>query len=318
MTGDNAGPEGADPLSAPFRVLSTLVQSAGIAARPVAREPVHVWELSAVERIRLDDGTTFILKTADTPFTREAEVIVHASHHGVPVPTLRSVHRDPQGWLAMLMDDLGEMPEEDAPRDVGAQAAVQVHACPAMDGLPFLDAAALAALPGQALASLQQLRDTGRWTDNADVSALLEQLAEVGEQRARGTDVGPFGLCHSEFHPTSLHTGPKGTTILDWARAFNGPGLLDLASWEDTPKPLDTDALAAMIRAYVATGGTVSALANRGGLPAEVWAGGWHRVWISEWYLQQSLRWIPDPSRDTATQRTVRRHLEEAARCLTG
>ncbi|MEU8799168.1 aminoglycoside phosphotransferase family protein [Spirillospora sp. NPDC048819] len=318
MAGNYTGLEGADPLSAPSQVLSALVLSAGIAARPVAREPLRVWELSAVERIHLDNGATVVLKTADPPFTREAEVIEHAARHGAPVLALLAVNHDPLGRLAMLMEDLGEMPEEDAPLDVGAQAAVRVHACPPMNGLPLLDAAALAALPGQALTSVQQLRDADRWTTATDVQALLEQLAELGEQRARGADIPPFGLCHSEFHPTSLHTGPRGVTVLDWARAFNGPGLLDLASWEDTPKPLDIQALAAMIRAYVAAGGTDSALADRGGLPAEGWAGGWHRVWISEWYLEQSVRWIPDAARDTATQRTVRRHLQEAVRCLTG
>lgn len=318
VAGNDTGPEGADPLSAPSGVLSALVLSAGIAAKPVAREPLHVWALSAVERIHLDDGTTVILKTADAPFTREAEVIEHAARHGAPVPTLLAVSHDPPGRLAMLMEDLGEMPAQDAPLDVGARAAVHVHACPPMDGLPLLDAAALAVLPGQALASLQQLRGADRWTADTDVQALLGRLADVGERRARGADIPPFGLCHSEFHPTSLHTGPRGVRVLDWARAFNGPGLLDLASWEDTPKPLDLDALAAMISAYVAAGGTGSALVERGGLPVEAWAGGWHRVWISEWYLQQSVCWIPDRARDTATQRTVRRHLQEAVRCLTG
>ncbi|GAA0285568.1 hypothetical protein GCM10009527_096970 [Actinomadura nitritigenes] len=105
--------------------------------------------------------------------------------------------------------------------------------------------------------------------------------------------------------------------ILDWARAFTGPGLLDLASWRDTPLPLDVTAIAEMIGAYIAAGGPESAAAERGGLPAEVWAGGWHRVWICEWYLRQRVHWMPDPEADEAIQRVVRRHLTEAEQCLT-
>ena len=45
-----------------------------------------------------------------------------------------------------------------------------------------------------------------------------------------GARLAPYGLCHSEFHPTSLHVGASGWRLLDWARAFRGPGLIDL--WE--------------------------------------------------------------------------------------
>ena len=71
-----------------------------------------------------------------------------------------------------------------------------------------------------------------------------------------------------------------------------------------------------MISAYIAAGGSPAAATDRGGLRAEVWAGGWHRLWIIEWYLQQSVRWMPDPASDAPTQRVVRRHLAEALECL--
>ena len=50
--------------------------------------------------------------------------------------------------------------------------------------------------------------------------------------------VSAFPRCtrvHSEFHPTSLHIGRDGRRLLDFARTFNGPGLLDLASWPPQP-----------------------------------------------------------------------------------
>jgi hypothetical protein len=312
-----AGPDGADPLSAPFGVPSSLLMSAGSTARPVRREPLHVWQMSAVERVYLDDRTTVILKTAAEPFTREADTLRHAAAHDVPVPTvLSSSHLE--GWpLAMLLEDLGEHPEEDAPLTVGARAAVAVHACPPISDLPVMDAAALAQLPMQALDTLEALESQDRWPDAQELRAALEQIAEAAPQRAEGTDIPPYGMCHSEFHPTSLLEKDGTAVILDWARAFTGPGLLDLASWEDTPKPLNLAAITAMLDAYVAAGGTTSALRIRGGLPAAQWAGGWHRMWIAEWYLQQASHWIPDPANDVASQRTVRRHIQEAVQCLT-
>lgn len=317
MAGDDYGPEGADTLSAPSGVLHALITSAGLATRPISREPLHVWDMSAVERVRLADGGSVICKTAREPFTQEAEVLRYAKVHSVPVPAVLAATRTTDGHLAMLLEDLGPAPDEDAPISVGAQAAVQVHRCPPMVGLTALDAAALAALPSRAHRWLEMLRSAGRWTNTAEIRQLLERLDAVSERRAQGVDIPPYGLCHSEFHPTSLHVGATGVKILDWARAFNGPGLLDLASWEDTPKQLDTEAMARMIRAYIAAGGSEHAAAERGGLPAEEWAGGWHRVWICEWYLQQCVRWMPDPANDAATQHAVLRHLTEAVRCLT-
>ncbi|MBO2465382.1 phosphotransferase [Actinomadura violacea] len=305
-------------MSAPSPVLSSLLASSPLRARrAVSREPIHVWALSAVERVHLDNGGTVILKSAIAPFTGEADVLQYAGRHGVPVPDVLAVSRRDDAHLSMLLEDLGEHPAEDASLPQGAAAAVAIHACPPMGGLPVLDARELASLPGRALGALARLQQAGRWSDAADIRRLLTELAEVAEARSAGAATPPFGMCHSEFHPTSLHTGPSGLRVLDWARAFTGPGLLDLASWRDTPLPLDVAAIAEMIGAYIAAGGPESAAAERGGLPAEVWAGGWHRVWICEWYLQQCVRWMPNPEADEATQRVVRRHLTEAKECLT-
>ena len=309
VAGNSPGQKGAGSGPAPVPALSELLRSSPLRGRRlVRREPIHVWEMSAVERLHLDDGGTVILKSAAAPFTAEARILEHAARHGVPVPeVLSAVVSD--DLLTMLLEDLGEPPEQDPPVDAGAYAATLVHACPPMSELPLMDAPGLAALPSRALATLTSLQKTGRWDGAEGIAQMLERLVDVADKRAAGTDTPPFGMCHSEFHPTSLHTGPAGLRILDWARAFTGPGLLDLASWRDTPLPLDVGAIATMIKAYIDAGGAPSAGTRRGGLPAEVWAGGRHRVWICDWYLQQSLHWMPDPEQDEATQRAVRRHL---------
>ncbi|WP_329090120.1 hypothetical protein [Streptosporangium sp. NBC_01469] len=105
---------------------------------------------------------------------------------------------------------------------------------------------------------------------------------------ATGPGHAPIRLCHSEFPPSSLHIGENGGRVLDLARAFNGPGLLDLTSRPGTTDPADPSRVRDLIESHVAIGGRSDALARRGGLTAEAWALGRHRVWIVEWFLDQA------------------------------
>jgi hypothetical protein len=122
-------------------------------------------------------------------------------------------------------------------------------------------------------------------------------------------------LCHSEFHPTSLFITTNGWRLLDFARTFVGPGLLDLASWHGTLDAPDTARLAAFLDLYIQAGGATSTLNDRGGLPAPAWALGWHRLWVAEWFSEQVERgWAAaDPSGWT---QAIERHTLEAAELL--
>lgn len=179
----------------------------------------------------------------------------------------------------MVIEDLGEPVREASDTD-GVVAAVALHAADPMPMLPVVDDDALAALPALALGHLKRLRENGRWAEGTD--DMLDALAASAAKRAEGATTGPWGLVHSEFHPTRLHIGVDGWHLLDFARAFNGPGLLDLASWHGTIDEADPARLRAFIEAYVAAGGNPGALAERGGLAPEAWALGWHRVWAIE------------------------------------
>ncbi|OHV50402.1 aminoglycoside phosphotransferase family protein [Frankia sp. B2] len=276
-----------------------------------ARTSIRAWVLSSVERVSIPGGGTAIFKHAREPFTGEADVLQHLQAQGLPIPRiLAEVRREHD--LGMLLEDLGE-PVRDATEADGAAAAVTVHAGTPPAGLTTLDRAALAALPGRARASLDVLRARGRWVDAAGLDKLLERLAGVAFDLADGAETPPFGLCHSEFHPTSVHIGLSGWRLLDWARAFVGPGLLDLASWQGTTGPADLTALQRLIQSYIRAGGTPEAATPRAGLPAAAWAMGWHRLWIISWYLEQATTWINDPSQDPFVESVVRRHLNEAA-----
>ncbi|MFD4531472.1 phosphotransferase family protein [Kitasatospora sp. NPDC058397] len=294
-------------------ILADICSSTGH-TQPV-REKVRVWGMSGVERLRFDNGCTAIYKYAVEPFDGEAQILRAASRAGIPVPqVIGSIVRE--GTLGMMIEDLGEPIREAGDTD-GVVAAVALHATPTAGSLPVMDEAALAALPELMLGHLSRLREAGRWTaDTADIAAMLEALAASASKRASGAEIAPFGWVHSEFHPTSLHLGEDGWCLLDFARAFTGPGLLDLASWHGTLDDSDPVRLRNFIEAYVATGGAKDALAERGGLTAEHWALGWHRVWAVEWFMEQAIKWINDPSSDPLYTEVVRRHLATAIRLL--
>ena len=279
---------------------------------------LHRRDLSGVDRLHVYDehgARTVIFKYAAAPLTTtEAATLQWLAHHQLPVPhLLASEHLG--SALGLLLQDLGDPIREPTLTDA-ARAAVVAHRAPPVAGTAVLDTARLADLPARCNRLLRQLQDAGRWTAATDVADQLGALEEVAHQRAAGAELAPWGTCHSGFHPTSLHIGAHGWRLLDWARTFTGPGLLDLASWQGTRQPPDVDALDTLIDAYAAAGGDERVAFTRAGLPPARWALGWHRVWIIDWYLEQCTTWVADLSRDKDYQHAVRRHLAEALHFL--
>ncbi|MEU5111460.1 aminoglycoside phosphotransferase family protein [Streptomyces longwoodensis] len=286
-----------------------------LAGRTTAlREEVRVWSMSGVERLTFPDASTVIFKYAKRPFDGEDQALRLAHTLGVPVP---QVHASAvlDGWLGMLMEDLGPAVRDADDLD-GTAAAVVLHSTRTAAGLPVLDQVRLRSLPNRALEHLAQLRKAERWQDTDDIEDALDQIAQAAKARSAGTTVAPFGWVHSEFHPTSLHIGQQSWRLLDFARAFTGPGLLDLASWHGTLDSPDPVRLRVFLEQYVTAGGTPDALTRRGGLTAENWALGWHRMWAVEWFMEQSICWINDPATDPGYIKAVRRHLTDVLHLL--
>ncbi|MFE7223509.1 hypothetical protein ACFU7D_01875 [Nocardioides sp. NPDC057577] len=294
-------------------LLDHLLTEIGQAA--ATRDPVRVWSMSGVERVTLPDASTLIFKYAKRPFEREDEALRLAGTLGVPVPQVYAsavMH----GWLGMLMEDLGSSIREAADRD-GVTASVRLHGAPVARTLPVLDQERLSTLPTRSLEHLAQLRSALRWQDADDVEDALTKIARAARARSAGAMMAPFGWVHSEFHHTSVHIGEhESWRLLDFARAFTGPGLIDLASWHGTIEPPNPERLREFLEQYVVAGGTADALGRRGGLAAETWALGWHRMWAVEWFMEQSVRWVDDPDTDPVYLKVVRRHLADVVDLL--
>jgi hypothetical protein len=292
-------------------LLPALLAEAGLPPDPVRELVRQVFPFSGVWRLRFAqcDGATVIYKEAWEPLHREAAALRYAESSGLPVPhVIASRHADSRA--AILMTDLGR-PARPATGADAARLAVAVHHAPGSPELPVIDAAALAAMPG---------RITERASRHRLPVATAETAATItrsGPRLAAPAITQPTGLCHSEWHPESILIDAAGRAhVYDWARAFTGPGLIDLASWHGTRTAPDPAATRALIEAYVNAGGHPAALADRAGLPAEAWALGWHRIWAADWYLQQlDMGWIPDQYLPVQRQ-AIERHVNEAAALL--
>ncbi|REE95204.1 hypothetical protein [Thermomonospora umbrina] len=179
----------------------------------------------------------------------EDRILAHARLHGVPTPEILvgNVRLSQNGiMLGMLLEDLGDRARE-AGTVEGVTAAVAAHQVPALRDLPVLDEAGLAKLPARAMTYLTVPTLERRWAGSDDVRAGLAMIRERAPQLAAGAGVQPWGLVH--FHPASLHIGHRGWRLLDWAHGLNGPGLLDLASWQGTTRPPDVRAPAPAVDA---------------------------------------------------------------------
>lgn len=290
--------------------LLTILSNIDARAACIRRDVLWEWGLSRVERVHLEDGNTLIVKRSRHPLIDEGRILRHIARSDIPLPTLHLSRRRGR-FLTLVLEDLGPSVRDATLREA-ALAAARAHAASPPPRLPVLNAGALAALPSRALAALDELRRAARWQDSGAVRAALGKLQNVAGRLSAGATMPPFGLCHSEFHPSSLHIGERKTGLLDWARAFVGPGLLDLASYAGTVRPADPAACRALIEAYVAAGGAPEARDPHAGLRAEEWALFWHRVWVAEWYISSCATWMNDTGNDSVYQEAVQRHLDEA------
>ncbi|MDT7781861.1 MAG: hypothetical protein QOF58_280 [Pseudonocardiales bacterium] len=285
-----------------------------------ATEMLSCRRLSQVDRLHLPDQRTVIYKTVLPLFTREHTVLRAARESGMPVPEVLAAQEE-NGMLGMLLTDLGAPARAAEPEDV-VRAAAQLHSTPTTAGLRVFDTAMLASLPRASLDLLGKIQAGPRgqrYAAAGHVHRYLWDLVEVARVRAEGAELAPFGLVHGEMYRSAVHIGAdERVHILDFTMAHSGPGLLDLVPLSGVRDPADAAATSELIGLYTSTGGPPSvltdtrkrielyvsaggpseALADRGGLPAEAWALGWHRIRAAHWLLSCTDAGINAPAAD--------------------
>lgn len=291
-------------------VLAEHLDGLGLAPDP-RRETVRAGSHGGVERLRFPNGLTLIHKYGHTPLAHEAATHRVLQAAGVPVATLHSSEVREQ-HMTIVMEDLGEA-ERPATQDEVLALLLQLHAVPTPRGGPSLSEYTMVTLPDRARWHLDRLSDYGRWTNVVGrLTTDLEKVRKISADRAAGADKEPFGWVHTEFAGRGAHVGRKGVRLIDFARSYAGPVLLDLVSWGDGLDRARPREARAFLERYVDLGGPASTLDRRAGLAAERWALAWLRVWRVEWYLQQSASRFADPALDPTRQALVLRNLDQA------
>ena len=283
-------------------------------ARWATRDVLSDWQLSRVERVAVSGHPSVILKRSSSPLTDEGRNLEALCSSAIPRPEVYLAYVE-EDSLTLLMEDLGPAARQPT-EDEAAACAVLVHSTtPPPEGLARLDSEGLRCLLTDTRDGIKGLASSGRWIESADrLLGLVDRLDGAATALSEAAEIPPFGLCHSEFHPTSLHVGTLKTSLVDWARAYVGPGLLDLASWfQNGPVPPEPAACRSLFLSYVDAGGPNQAADRRGGLDAEYWALFWNRLWGVEWFVRCCNTWMTDRSQDPVWQQAVERHLHEAS-----
>ena len=199
------------------RLLPATLSHAGWPPDTAAELVRQARPYSGVWRLRQPGGGTAIYKEAWKPLDREHGALVYARSMGLPVPqVLAAVQRDDRAGI--IMTDLGQ-PDREATGQDAATIAAALHRIPAAGALPGdWSRRALAAMPAR-IAARARKHDLP-----AAVPELAARLDAIAGRIATAAAIPPVGLCHSEFHPTSVIIQGNQWHTYDLARAFHGPG----------------------------------------------------------------------------------------------
>jgi hypothetical protein len=287
-----------------------LVRQVRADSEVVDREVLQSTRLSRVERVIIDDGTTYIAKRGTHLLVDEVDTI--RSLHGSPIPIAELYVADIKGEsLTMLMEDLGPVKIQPTIEDA-AEMAVRMTQTTPPDHLPTEGRESLERQPQNIKSGIEQLVSLGTWENPDRIRRPLDDIVKAASDLSSGTELRPFGLCHREYHPTSLHIGTKKTALVDWQRTYVGPLLPCLVNWFPIADAPNLKACRRLIKAYISEGGDPEAQEKRGDLRPESWAFFWQRVGAAEWWINSQINWQTNDTQDGSWQRAVERAIVDA------
>lgn len=215
-----------------------------------ARETLHEWPLSCVQRIHLGGGQRWIYKASAGP-TVEPEF--YAAAVSPVLPKARLLYRDAR-YACLLIEEVAgnrldtlSLNEADG-RHIAYELQRKIAA---IQGDPpvYLDLSdweSWAALMFGMLEDLKGLVETRRFekTTAADVERLARaaESPTVREAYIRALNRGEVGLVHHDLHSDNVFVSPGSLKIIDWQRPIYGLADIDrvllLTSLGFDPRPV--------------------------------------------------------------------------------
>ena len=288
----------------------SLVGQVRSGSQVAGRDVLQSGQLSRVERVTLDNDSTYIAKRGTHLFTDEARTI--RALVGSPIPMAELHVADLEGeFLTMLMEDLGPAKREPTIDDAGEMAVRMTQTKPP-GHLPTEGQESLENLPQKIMTGIERLVSQGTWTNPDRIRRPVGDIAKAAPALSSSAEVRPFGLCHSSYDPSSLHIGSRKTALLDWQCTNVGPLLPCLANWFSIIDAPNMKACRRLIQEYVTAGGDPEAFDDRNNLRPEVWAFFWQRVAAAEWWITSQAKWQTSDTRDGGWQRAVERAIVDA------
>ncbi len=203
----------------------------------VAREPLHAWPLSCVQRLHLAGGGTCIYKVQAPP-TVEPEFYAQAS--GALLVHAQVIHQ-PGRPAALLLEEIAAPRLCDlklTPAQVNAMGWEVVAQVAALGGeLPAVaelcTPAQWAGYAGALVERLAALVTAGTFTavDEHLVRRIATLAARPAVQDAFAT---PIGYVHGDMTASNLFVGDDGYRLVDWQRPLRGPVALDVTALLDS------------------------------------------------------------------------------------
>lgn len=197
------------------------------------RTTIHEWPLSSVQRVRTDDGSSYIYKVQSPP-TLEYSFYTHA-RSGLLV-AVRLLEEQGKA-TAMIMEDV------DAPRlsdlqlheaeileiagelismiaEIGGELPVMMDISTEVGWMDYI---------GAALEDMRIMIDEGSFIQVDH--ELVDSLARLSEAPSlKHIFNTQTGYVHADLKADNILVTPSGYRVLDWQRPIRGPVLLDTAT----------------------------------------------------------------------------------------
>lgn len=203
-----------------------------IGGRLAARQSLHEWPLSCVQRLTCADGREWIYKAQWGP---SIEAQFYARARSRLLPQARTLYQA-DGYSCLLIEPVaGPSLAAQQPGSVDEQVRVGrelQREIAAIQGDPpvYLDIHTLEGWQAHMRATFKNLLDLSRAGCLHQLSdSQRNELEHLAFSDGLSHQIGGAGLVHGDLNPGNIFPQPEGWMVIDWQRPLYGPAALDLA-----------------------------------------------------------------------------------------